>query len=126
MLVWRACDAEPIFVYAACMQYGCIVCAAHMQHTCVTCVGVHVCAVYMPNKCSEVADIYAVCMQLYVCSMYAVYMLNMSMKVADIYAVGMQYMYACCIVHICILHTSCACMWHVSIFVYAAHMKTWY
>ena len=57
----------------------------------------------------------------YVCSMYALYMPNM---VADIYAVCMQYV--CCIVHACILYTSCACMWHVSIFVYAAHMKTLY
>ena len=52
----------------------------------------------------------------YVCSMYAVYMPNLCMKVADIYAVCM--LYVCYIVHACILHTSCACMWHVSIFVY--------
>ena len=67
MLVWHACGAEPIFVYAACKQYGCILCAACVQHTCV-CAGVHICgmyAVYMPNMCMKVADIYAVCM-LYV------------------------------------------------------------
>ena len=57
----------------------------------------------------------------HICSMYAVYMPNMCSKVADIYAVCMQYI--CSIVHECILHTSCA-LWHVSIFVYAAHMKT--
>ena len=45
-----------------------------------------------------------------VCSMYAVYMPNMCMKVAEIYAVCM--LYVCCIVHACILHTLCA-LWHV-------------
>ena len=55
----------------ACYGHGC----ARMQY------------VYMPNMCSKVADIYAVCMQ-----------------------------YVCSIVHACILHTSCACMWHLSIF----------
>ena len=52
-----------------CMQHdGCILCAACVQHTCV-CAGVHVCgmyAVYMPNMCMKVADIYALCM-LYTC-----------------------------------------------------------
>ena len=76
-------------------------CAERVQHTCVTCADVHVCsmyAAYMPNMCSKVADIlYAVCMQ-----------------------------YVCSIVHACILHTSCTCMWHVSIFVYAEHVKTSY
>ena len=45
-------------------------CAARVQHTCVTCAGVHVCsmyAVYMPNMCSKVADIYAVCMYAVLC-----------------------------------------------------------
>ena len=55
-----------------------------------------------------------------ICSIYVVYMPNICMKVADIYAIYM--LYVCCIVHACILHTSCV-LWHVSIYVYAAHMK---
>ena len=52
-------------------------CAARVQHTCVTCAGVHVCsmyAVYMPNMCSKVADIYAVCMQYCTC-MYSAHLM---------------------------------------------------
>ena len=95
------------------MQYGCIVFAARVQHTCVACAGVHVCSMYAVQQGSR-----------YICSMYAVYMPNMCSKVADIYAVCMHYV--CNIVHACILHTSCACIWHVSIFVHAAHVKTSY
>ena len=50
-------------------------CAARMQHTCVTCAGVHVCSMYAVQQGSR-----------YICSMYAVYMPNMCSKVADIYA----------------------------------------
>ena len=54
-------------------------CAARVQHTCVTCAGVHVCsmfAVYMPNMCSKVADIYAVCIcMLYCACMYSAYLM---------------------------------------------------
>ena len=70
-------------------------------------------AVYMPNMCSKVTGMYAVCMQhvrcmyaacmlytcsmyaayaacmLNVCSMYAVYMPNMCSKVTGMYAVCM-------------------------------------
>ena len=59
------------------MQYGCIACAACVQHTCVTCAGVHVCgmyAVYIPNMCSKVADMYAVCMQYCTC-MYSAHLM---------------------------------------------------
>ena len=66
MLVWHVCGAELIFVYAHACNMD-VLCAACVQHTCVTCAGVHVCsiyAVYMPNMCSKVADIYAVCMQM--------------------------------------------------------------
>ena len=59
------------------MQYGCIVCAACVKHTCVTCAGVQVCsmyAVYMPNMCSKVADIYTVCMKYFTC-MYSAHLM---------------------------------------------------
>ena len=74
-----------------------------------------------------ICSMYAVCLiyvhegSRHICSMYAVYVPNICMKVADIYAVCMHCV--CCIVHACILYTSCA-LWHVSIFVYTAHMKT--
>ena len=55
MLVWHACGAEPIFVYAVCMQYGCIVCAACMQYGCtyIVCAGVHVCSMYAVQQGSR-------------------------------------------------------------------------
>ena len=76
-----------------CMQHACNMDVFCVQHACrymCTCRCARMYAVYMPNMCIKVAEIYAVCM-LYCACMYSA--------------------------HLCAL-------WHVSIFVYAAHMKT--
>ena len=60
-----------------------------MQHACnihVTCAGVRVCSMCAVQQGSRyIYSMYAVCMY---CSMYAVYMPNMCMKVADIYRIA--------------------------------------
>ena len=62
-------------------------------------------AVYMPNMCSKVTGIYAVCMQ-HVCCMYAACQLC-SMYVWSMYAV--------CMLYTCLISRSHVCMQRVYI-----------